>query len=186
MLEFQKRRIMFLLAYDTPTNAYGPAIDQLRPYKGTLSGEKEHQKPSYNYGPPSTKYPILALEDDIIGQDGRGLKKGFYEVRIDSENKFLLFVQSGNLKAKIPVIFYETSEKKEEKPQEGKILDKKIAKQMRKEAKKAKKEAYKYRKGENPKNIVFSSVKMTYDEKNSCWVINWELDSSRAIGCFRI
>lgn len=177
---------MLLLAYDAQMNPYGPAIDQLRPYKGTLSGEKEDQKPSYNYGPPSTKYPILALEDNIIGQDGRGLKKGFYEVRIDSENRFLLLVQSGNLKAKIPVIFYKTEEKQEKKPPEGKISDKKLAKKLRKEAKKAQKEDYKYRKGENPKDLSFSSVKMTYDEKNSCWVIRWELDSSYAIGCFRI
>ena len=57
---------------------------------------------------------------------------------------------------------------------------------MRKEAKKAKKEAYKYRKGENPKDIIFNEVKMTYDEKNACWIINWEADGSRAVGCFRI
>lgn len=177
---------MLLAAYDMPMNPYGPAIDQLQPYKGTVSGEKEHQKPSYNYGPPSTKYPVLALEDDIIDKNGYGLKKGFYEVRIDENARFLLFVQSGKLKAKIPVIFYETTKKKEKSPPEGKILDKKTAKKMRKEAKKAKKEAYKYRKGENPKDIIFNEVKMTYDEKNACWIINWEADDSRAVGCFRI
>ena len=73
-------------------NPYGPAIDQLRPYKGTVSGEREHQKPSYNNGPPSTKYPILALEDNIADDEGRGLKKGFYEIRI-SENKDFLLLQ---------------------------------------------------------------------------------------------
>ena len=177
---------MLIASYDVPMNPYGPAIDQIRPYKGTLSGEKEHHKPSYNYGPPSSKYPILALEDNIADEHGRGLKKGFYEIRIDDNKEFLLFVQSGVIKAKIPVIFYESYKKEEKKPKQGEIIDKKIAKKMRKEAKKARRDAYKYRRGENPKDIVFAEVKMTYDNKNACWVIIWEADGQKAIGCFRI
>ena len=173
---------MLIAAYDVPMNPYGPAIDQLAPYKGTLSGEKEYQKPSYNYGPPSTKYPILALEDDIINDEGRGLKRGFYEIRIDDNKEFLLFVQSGKTKAKIPVIMYESLKKQTQKP----LTAKQEAKKMRKETKKAKKEAYKYRKGELPKNMIFNDVKMTYDEKNALWVIQWEMQDERAIGCFRI
>ena len=173
---------MLIAAYDMPMNPYGPAIDQLAPYKGTLSGEKEHQKPSYNYGPPSTKYPILALEDDIINDEGRGLKKGFYEIRIDDNKEFLLFVQSGNTKAKIPVISYESLKKQTQKP----LTAKQEAKKMRKEAKKAKKEAYKYRKGELPKDMIFNDVKIKYDEKNALWVIRWETQEESAIGCFRI
>ena len=174
---------MLLASYDTLMNPYGPAIDQLHPYKGTLSGEKEHQKPSYNNGPPSTKYPILALEDNIIDDSGKGLKKGFYEIRISENSEFLLFVQSGVVKAKVPVIFYESYKKKEV---ELNLSDKELAKKIRKEAKKAKKEAYKYRRGENPKDIVFNDVKMYFDDKNSCWVIIWEADEQKAIGCFRI
>ena len=173
---------MLIAAYDVPMNPYGPAIDQLAPYKGTLSGEKEYQKPSYNYGPPSTKYPILALEDDIINDEGRGLKRGFYEIRIDDNKEFLLFVQSGKTKAKIPVIMYESLKKQTQKP----LTAKQEAKKMRKEAKKAKKEAYKYRKGELPKNMIFNDVKMTYDEKNALWVIQWVMQDEKAIGCFRI
>lgn len=173
---------MLIAAYDMPMNPYGPAIDQLAPYKGTLSGEKEYQKPSYNYGPPSTKYPILALEDDIINDDGKGLKKGFYEIRIDDNKEFLLFVQSGKTKAKIPVVMHESLKKQTQKP----LTAKQEAKKMRKEAKKAKKEAYKYRKGELPKNMMFNDVKITYDEKNALWVIQWETQEERAIGCFRI
>ena len=174
---------MFLASYDTQMNPYGPAIDQLRPYKGTVSGEREHQKPSYNNGPPSTKYPILALEDNIADDEGRGLKKGFYEIRISENKDFLLFVQSGITKAKVPVIFYESYKKPE---QEDVLSDKELAKKMRKEAKKARKEAYKYRRGENPKDIIFSDVKMYFDNQNACWVVIWEADESKAIGCFRI
>ena len=173
---------MLIAAYDMPMNPYGPAIDQLAPYKGTLSGEKEYQKPSYNYGPPSTKYPILALEDNIVDDNGKGLKKGFYEVRIDDNKQFLLFMQSGNTKAKIPVINYESLKKQTQKP----LTAKQEAKKMRKEAKKAKKEAYKYRKGELPKDMIFNDVKIKYDEKNALWVIQWEMQDERAIGCFRI
>ncbi len=174
---------MLIAAYDMPMNPYGPAIDQLAPYKGTLSGEKEYQKPSYNYGPPSTKYPILALEDNIVDDNGKGLKKGFYEVRIDDNKQFLLFMQSGKLKAKIPIINYESLKKQ---VSQQALNSKQMAKKMRKDAKKAQKEAYKYKKGELPKDIVFNDIKMTYDEKNACWVIIWEADESRAIGCFRI
>lgn len=174
---------MLIAAYDMPMNPYGPAIDQLAPYKGTLSGEKEYQKPSYNYGPPSTKYPILALEDNIVDDNGKGLKKGFYEVRIDDNKQFLLFMQSGKLKAKIPIINYESLKKQ---VSQQALNSKQMAKKMRKDAKKAQKEAYKYKKGELPKDIVFNDIKMTYDEKNACWVIIWEANESRAIGCFRI
>ena len=174
---------MLIAAYDMPMNPYGPAVDQLVPYKGTLSGEKEYQKPSYNYGPPTTKYPILALEDNIVDENGKGLKKGFYEVRIDDNKQFLLFMQSGKLKAKIPIINYESLKKQ---VSQQALNSKQMAKKMRKDAKKAQKEAYKYKKGELPKDIVFNDIKMTYDEKNACWVIIWEADESRAIGCFRI
>ncbi len=174
---------MLLASYDTPMNPYGPAIDQLRPYKGTLSGEKEWQKPSYNNGPPSSKYPILALEDNIIDDSGKGLKKGFYEIRISENKDFLLFVQSGVIKAKVPVVFYESYKKKEVKQN---LSDKEVAKKMKKEAKEAKEDAYKYRRGENPKDIVFNDIKMYFDDKNSCWVIIWEADEQKAIGCFRI
>ena len=176
---------MLLAAYDMPMNPYGPAIDQLQPYKGTLSGEKEYQKPSYNYGPPSTKYPVLALEDDIIDKNGYGLKKGFYEVRIDENARFLLFVQSGKLKAKIPVIFYETTKKKEKSPPEGKILDKKTAKKMRKEAKKAKKEAYKYRKGENPKELDWSEVQIYKTNKKNTWLIIYNTNNIQLSGIIK-
>ena len=174
---------MLIAAYDMPMNPYGPAIDQLAPYKGTLSGEKEYQKPSYNYGPPSTKYPILALEDNIVDDNGKGLKKGFYEVRISENKDFLLFVQSGKVKAKIPIINYESLKKQ---VSQQALNSKQMAKKMRKDAKKAQKEAYKYKKGELPKDIVFNDIKMTYDEKNACWVIIWEAEDSKAIGCFRI
>ena len=167
-----------------PMNPYGPAIDQLAPYKGTLSGEKEYQKPSYNYGPPSTKYPILALEDNIVDENGKGLKKGFYEVRIDDNKEFLLFVQSGKIKAKIPVILYESLKKQSR--QQVPLTEKQMAKKIKKENKKLQKEKYKYRKGELPKDVVFNNVKITYDEKNACWVIIWEIEDSKAIGCFRI
>ena len=175
---------MLIAAYDAPMNPYGPAIDQLHPYKGTLSGEKEHQKPSYNYGPPSTKYPILTLENDIVDKNGMGLKKGFYEIRIDENKQFLLFVQSGKLKAKIPVIFYKSLKKEKQMTQN--LTDKKTLKKIKKEAKKAQREAYKYRKGELPKEVIFNDVKINYDKKNACWVVIWEADESRAIGCFRI
>ncbi len=175
---------MLLLAYDATISDYGPAIDKLSPYRGTLSGERENQKPSYNYGPPSTKFPILALEDDIINSDGYGLKRGFYEVRIDDNNEFLLFVQSGKLKAKIPVVLYENN-KKDKKDKYKNLSAKEAQKQYRKELKQKEKERKKYIKGENPKDIVFSNVKLTYDTKNDCWLVFWELEEQKAIGCFR-
>lgn len=174
-----------LIAYN-PDVPIGPAIDQLHPYKGALSGEKEDQKPSYNYGPKSTKYPIIALKDDIVAPDGRGLKKGFYEVRIDKNYEFLLLVQAGVLKAKIPVISLESAGRNQA-PKEEKVLNsKQMAKQMRKEYKKAKKDEKKYLKGENPKDIINSSAEIFYDRVSSSWVIMWEVENLKAVGCFRI
>jgi len=178
---------MILLAYDAPMNPYGPAIDQINPYKGTLSGEREHQKPSYRIGPPSTKNPILTLQDDIVGFDGRGLKKGFYEVKMDEEYDFFLLIQSGKLKAKIPVL--EVKNIKDNPPVETeikKIIPKKIKKEREKEEKRRKKREYKYRKGELPEDYVHSKAELFYDKSTDNWVIIWELENTRAIGSFKI
>ena len=46
----------------------------------------------------------MRLEYDILNKDGFGLKRGFYEIRPDSDYTYLMFIQSGKIKAKIPVI----------------------------------------------------------------------------------
>ena len=52
----------------------------------------------------------MALEDDIVNENGYGLKKGFYKIIPDKYLDFLLLYQSGELKAKIPVVKMEIFE----------------------------------------------------------------------------
>lgn len=166
---------------------YGPAIDQLHPYKGALSGARDGQNPVYNFGPKATPYPILALEDDFINKDGKGLKKGFYEIVPDKNFDYFLFVQSGKIKAKIPIT--EVKNIKNPAPKEEKIEKKnpkKLEKERQKALKKQKKREYKYRKGELPENFIHSSVKMIFDEKLNMQIIIWEYQNTRAVGGFKI
>ncbi len=162
---------MLIASADFPMNPYGPAIDQLEPYKGTRSGAKEDHKPTYKSGPKGSDYPLLTLEDDIIREDGLGLRKGFYEVKLDDNFTYLLLVQSGKLKAKVPVVYIgrkdaNSAEKLSEKEEE--------------------KRKWKYRKGEDPKEIVHSSVKMTFDMATNSYILDYTMGNILAKGILKL
>ena len=179
---------MPLLAYyDTNQWGVGPAIDKIAPYKGTVSGEREHQKPKYNFGPPSIKNPILVLDDDIITKNGYGLVKGFYEVDVSSDNNFLLLIQSGKTKAKIPIISWQRiKDLPQNKIEYKKISPKKQAKIEEKERKEKAKKTKKYQKGQNPDDYIYSKVELKFDRETQSYIIIWEYQNSRAIGAFKI
>ncbi len=83
------------------------------------SGIKPEDKPIYLYAYPSSSYPVLILPKSISDDQGNSLPNGYYTVALSDDKKFLLLVQSCQLKAKIPVgKLVETELPEEEKAQE--------------------------------------------------------------------
>lgn len=85
-----------------------PERNEIVPYPQYPSGVTPGTSGIYTQGYASIQNPVLALKEDIVDKNGRGLLAGFYEVRSSDLFEFLLFYQNGVLKAKIPVIKTET------------------------------------------------------------------------------
>ena len=74
--------------------------------KPETAGLYEGQDKIYQYAYPDSDYPILRLPFDIFDGKGDVLSHGMYMIALDSERKYLLFIQSGALKARVPVAAY--------------------------------------------------------------------------------
>ena len=143
--------------------------EELFPYGKYHSGVRDSQKGIYYTESGINNYPILLLEDDLINQKGYGLKKGFYEVRPSLDLDFLNIIQSGEIKAKVPVITIEQIDTNP--PPKEKI--------------KAKKKKQKYKKGKSPDDYVYKKAELKYDVKNACYMLYWELNNTRMIGIMK-
>ena len=85
-----------LICYEYYKNLYTlkPVIES-----GAKDGDTKEDKYSFN----KNNMALLLIEEDIVNSDGYGLKKGFYNVACDKYMDFLFIIQSGKIKAKIPV-----------------------------------------------------------------------------------
>ena len=148
-----------LIAYEYFKNQYVPK-------EVYYSGEKEETSSIDKYRPKGLEAPILTLKDDIINEQGYGLKRGFYSVIPDKYLDFLYIYQAGVLKAKVPVVdmqVYETNNPKQEHVK--KMSAKKYAREQEKKRRK-------YLNGENPDEIEWSEVQIyKMKEKNSYIII---------------
>lgn len=183
-------------------------IDEVLPYKQYTSGAKVEDNVIYQNKNVNTN-PVLRLEYDIINKEGFGIKRGFYEIRPDKDFTYLMFIQSGRIKAKIPVISrelisnygsdYEWKDKKQgffdrmingkKSPdiQGGRITEentivspKKIMPELSDKEKKKRKKRFK--KGIDPIEHIHSKVEMKYDEEIKNYIIIWEKYNTRVIG----
>lgn len=179
-------------------------LDEILPYSQYQSGAKDEDNPAYKNPLPSTSNPILALEFDILNKDGFGLKRGYYEIGTDSEYSYLMFIQSGVIKAKIPVIKQEVIEKagsdfewhddkgKNAPISSSKKIDDEITVASRKiykppyTDKELKKRKKKYKKGADPMTYFHSKVYMEYDMELDIYKIIWEKYNTRLIGFIKI
>jgi hypothetical protein len=125
---------------------------------GAKDGEALDDKYLFN----KDGYAVLVIEEDMVNKDGYGLKKGFYNVINDKYMDFLLIIQSGEIKAKVPILqtkFIESINPEQFKP-------KKMS--YSKYIKKQQKEYRKYLDGQNPKEIELKTVQIQQlDEANS-------------------
>lgn len=143
--------------------ARGYTREESIPFPAYPSGAVDKDNPIYTYPTSENTNPLMLLEEDIIGSDGRGLRKGFYEVRPDAAKDFLLLYQSGKLKAKAPIISIE--QRKQVPPVKTKI-------------KKGKRIKKNYR-GTNPEDFIYQHAEIFRDEQQGCYIIIWDRANTR-------
>lgn len=180
-------------------------LEDILPYRQYSSGAKVEDNTIYSDRAPQNTNPVLLLEYDILNNDGYGLKRGFYEIRPDADYMYLMFIQAGEIKAKIPVIShgliskygnnYEWQDKKRKKDAPNSnpvrlsdsnniVSPKKITPLLT--DKERKRRDKKYKKGIDPIEHIHSEVKMEYDKELSSYIIIWEKYNTRVTGQLKI
>lgn len=186
-------------------------IDEVLPYRQYTSGAKVEDNSVYKNTNENTN-PVLRLEYDILNREGFGIKRGFYEIRPNCDFTALMFIQSGKIKAKIPVISreliskrgsgYEWQDKKQgvfDKIINGKkqpsaslgrigeentiVSPKRIVPELSDKEKKKRKKRFK--KGEDPIEYIHSKAFIEYDKELKNYVVIWEKYNTRVIGVIK-
>lgn len=142
--------------------SYGYTREESVPFPAYPSGGKDQDKSIYKYPTQENNNPLLIIEEDIMGNDGRGLKKGFYSTCPDENNDFLLLFQSGKLKAKIPIVSVE------QRLKNPPVKDKKKPKKKKKNYK-----------GTDSEDFVHQSAEIRFWQEKSCYIIIWERANTR-------
>ena len=204
-MELKKHyNICMLIDCDTNLIAAWRSIEDVLPYPQYKAGTRPDQQGIYEDKKDPSSNPILILEFDILNEHGYGLKNGFYELAVDSEYKFLMFVQAGNIMAKIPVVShslinesgldYEWHDDKDKStPNEAskdltegimvsskKIYTKKFSEKEEKRRKK------KYQKGQDPLTHFHSKAYMEYDKELRAYKVFFEKYNTRIMGIMKI
>lgn len=189
--------------------AFFQRIEDVLPYKQSKSGAKDGDNSIYADGSKENTNPVLRLEYDILNKDGYGLKRGFYEIRPDADFTYLMFIQAGQIKAKIPVISqelistygsdYEWPDKKKKHfweksaqnsnpvrlSEENDIVSPKKAEPVLTDKERKRRER-KYKKGIDPIEHIHSSAEMKYDKELKSYIIIWEKYNTRVTGQLKL
>ena len=179
-------------------------IDEILPNKQYKSGAKDKDKPVYQNNLSPSSNPVLTLEFDILNSDGFGLKRGYYEIATNPEFTYLMFVQQGKIKAKIPVIKHELineygsdfewgDEKDKETPNEATkdlttgvmVSSKKIMTKIYSEKEKKRRQK-KYKKGMDPSLYFHAKTYMEYDKELNLYKVVWEKYNTRLTAVMKI
>ena len=161
-----------LLAYEYYKNQFVPK--EIYP-----SGEKEETKLIDKYGASKKENAVLVLKDDIVNDEGYGLKKGFYNIAPDENMDFLMIFQSGMLKAKVPIvkmIVHETNNPEQKKPK--KMSAKAYKKWQQKEYRK-------YLKGENPSEVEYKDAQIHYLDELGVWLLIYNSNNTEFNGIIK-
>ena len=202
----QKNIIIFNMFIDCPNIqiAHYQTIDEVLPYKQYKAGTKDKDKPVYQNPLESSSNPVLTLEFDILNKDGFGLKRGYYEIATNSEFTFLMFVQQGKIKAKIPVIKHELineygsdfewgDDTDKETPNNASkdlttgvmVSSKKIMTKIYSE-KELKRRQKKYKKGMDPSLYFHAKTYIEYDKELNLYKVVWEKYNTRLTAVMKI
>lgn len=167
------------MIFDSNLIAYEYYKNQYVPREVYPSGEREETKLIDKYGAKNPPAAILTLEDDIVNEDGYGLTRGFYNVVPDKYLDFLLIYQGGKLKAKVPVVAMEVFETNNPKQQKVKKMSASRYKRQQE------KEYRKFLKGENPAEIEWSEVQISYSRDDEAWLIIYNSNNIELCGMIK-
>lgn len=202
----RKNIIIFNMFIDCPNIqiAHYQTIDEVLPYKQYKAGTKDKDKPVYQNPLESSSNPVLTLEFDILNKDGFGLKRGYYEIATNPEFTFLMFVQQGKIKAKIPVIKHELineygsdfewgDDTDKETPNNASkdlttgimVSSKKIMTKIYSE-KELKRRQKKYKKGMDPSLYFHAKTYIEYDKELNLYKVVWEKYNTRLTAVMKI
>lgn len=202
----QKNIIIFNMFIDCPNIqiAHYQTINEVLPYKQYKAGTKDKDKPVYQNPLESSSNPVLTLEFDILNKDGFGMKRGYYEIATNPEFTFLMFVQQGKIKAKIPVIKHELineygsdfewgDDTDKETPNNASkdlttgimVSSKKIMTKIYSE-KELKRRQKKYKKGMDPSLYFHAKTYIEYDKELNLYKVVWEKYNTRLTAVMKI
>lgn len=148
--------------------------------KPEVSGLYEGQSTIYQYALPSSDYPVLRMPFNIYDKNGDVLEYGMYMIMLDENRKYLMFVQSGMVKARVPVLKYSEKMIDEEERQEREDIFENYKKYMQRgnqrKAKTFKKELEIY---DNRKQTQLKAT-ITEDEVSGFYVLQYETYTQKA------
>jgi len=159
--------------------AYEYYKNQFVPNEIYTSGKKDETNLINKYSGDNLPSTVLVLEDDIVNKEGYGLKRGFYNVKPDEHLDFLLILQTGQIKAKVPVAnikYVESINAKTEKPKKMSYARYKRQKQ---------KEYRKYLKGENPNEINWTTSEIHYIDEQNAYILIYNSNNIEVVGIIK-
>ncbi len=157
------------------------SVEEVLPHPQYQSGEKAGENPIYKYSAPAKTYPILTLEEDILFSDGRGIKKGFYQTVLSDDCNFIVLIESGAVKAKIPVVSIE--QRKHVEPTKQKVERKWRKPPEGKQYKPP--QPLKNNKGVDKSDFIYLKASMYYDVDNNSYILIYERGNTKAVGVIK-
>ena len=181
---------MPMINMQTPPNMR--VIDEVKLYPRYPSGIMEGQNTLYRYGASESNYPVIRIVDYISDYNGKYLAPGLYTLALTDDKEFMLFIQSGELVAVVPV--FKPEENKEEVDKYLEQQDYKTRKKKYKPRKERMKERFqkivarKYAEDAitpEPKEYIYQKAEIEYIKEGGYYLVTYENGMYRAFGAIK-
>ena len=181
---------MPMLERATPPNVR--VYDETKLYPRYPSGLLEGQSPLYRYGYSESNHPVLRIPDYISDYNGKYLKPGMYELALSDDKEFLLFIQSGDLMAVIPVFKLAESQEERQKYEHNQAIKKKKFKYktMKERSKLSVQKVLARKYAEDsitpePEEYVYRNATIEYISEGGYYLVTYENGMYRAWGAIK-
>lgn len=145
-----------------------------------VSGIYEGQSTTYQYPLPNSDYPILRMPYNIYDKEGDVLEHGMYMLMLDANRKYLMFVQSGMVKARVPVLKYSEKMVDEEARQEREDIYENYKKYMQRGRQRKAKTYLKELEIYDKRLQAQMKASITEDEISGFYVVQYETFTQKA------
>ncbi|MGN0018647.1 MAG: hypothetical protein ACI37S_06365 [Candidatus Gastranaerophilaceae bacterium] len=148
------------------------------PYPIYPAGLKDSEKSHVRYAAPSTQKPTITLVDAIYAEDGTPvLLPGHYTLDITANMDYLLFIQSYDVIARVPIFKLEEDQNEVQKKYDKK--EKRKARKKKKERAKIQKKYDEFGIKQKPE-YIYSNAEIEYVSEKKFYLIKYEMGSVRA------